>query len=84
MFIKKENLIIVTIDDNGIGRTKSMELNEKKHSIHQSFSTAANKQYLDILNKETNQNGVLFIVKMNNDESEGTKVILTIPISINH
>ena len=81
-FEKRDNNLIVTIDDNGIGRKISQELNEKKSSKHVSFSTIANKQRLDILNKDQKENGVSIVDKNNpNGTSAGTKVVLTIPFS---
>lgn len=46
----KEHNICVIIDDNGIGRKRSFEINSKRNAAHKSFSTKANKTRLDILN----------------------------------
>ncbi len=80
-FLKQNSSIVISIDDNGVGRKTSMELNEKKLSKHQSFATAANKQRLDILNKNLENTGVEIIDKLDkNQQSLGTKVVLRIPI----
>jgi hypothetical protein len=82
LFKMKQHDLIVEIDDNGIGRKRSMELNRIKNEKYQSFSSQANEKRLEILNKATNQKvGVEIIDKMDvNHAPIGTKVILTIPI----
>jgi hypothetical protein len=78
----KQHDLIVEIDDNGICRKRSMELNRTKNEKYQSFSSQANEKRLEILNEATNQKvGVEIIDKMDiNHNPTGTKVILTIPI----
>ncbi len=72
----------ITIDDNGIGRKKSTEINNIKFKHHQSFSTEANNKRIEILNKHNTQKiEVQFIDKYDENEvAKGTSVILTIPI----
>jgi sensor histidine kinase YesM len=78
----EDNALHVTIDDNGIGREKSMELNKQKNKQHTSFALDANKKRLEILNHGISSNIVLKITdKINeNNFSLGTKVELFIPI----
>jgi len=45
-----EGLIIV-IDDNGVGRKKSEQLNAHRYRQHESFAMSANAKRLEILNK---------------------------------
>ncbi|MFY8127401.1 MAG: sensor histidine kinase [Chitinophagaceae bacterium] len=73
--------VSVTIDDNGIGRLRSDELNKQKSLKHQSFSTSANKKRLEILNQGfKNQISVEIIDKKDDyGNALGTKVILSIP-----
>ncbi len=73
--------LMVTIDDNGIGREASAVLNVNKNKQHKSFATNANEKRLAILNKNfaTNIN-VQFIDKKDNEGNAiGTTVILNIP-----
>jgi sensor histidine kinase YesM len=81
-FRKQQNKLIVEIDDNGIGRKRSEELNKIKHEKHESFSTKANQKRLELLNKDKDeQMAVQFIDKMNEtDMAIGTTVIISIPI----
>lgn len=83
VFEENKHHLIVTIEDNGIGRKRSEELNKIKKEKYQSFSSQANEKRLEILNKgKLNKVGVDIIDKMNTDESSlGTKVILSIPIN---
>lgn len=81
LFEEKDNHLIVTIDDNGIGRKRSLELNKIKNEKYQSFSTQANEKRLEILNRNSDKIALKIIDKKDqNDVSTGTKVILTIPI----
>lgn len=83
LFDSIENNLIVTINDNGVGRKRSEQLNKIKDSKHQSFSTQANKKRLEILNKSKNK---LVAVIINDNYNEignatGTTVKLTIPLT---
>ena len=81
-FALTNNFIRIIIDDNGIGRQKSMELNKIRRRGHVSFATEAIKKRVELLNQmngekisveyfdETNQNG----------QSGGTTVVLKIPL----
>lgn len=86
LFIKIEEInqhIIITIEDNGVGRDKSLQLNQLKRSRHQSFATNANKKRIEILNIQDNQIGINIIDKFNEaNEATGTIVIITIPIIV--
>lgn len=74
-----ENLII-TIEDNGIGRKKSSELNQLKKGDHISFATEALKKRIEILNiNQKNKISIQYSDKENLMES-GTIVTIQIPI----
>ncbi len=79
----KEN-IKIEIDDNGIGRQKSAELNAIKNRNHRSFATNAMQNRIDLLNKnKTNKITIDFIDKLNqSNQSLGTTVVLEIPINL--
>lgn len=81
LFEEKEQYLLVVIDDNGIGRKKSNELNQLKKDRHHSFSTKANEKRLEILNKgKTDKVGIHYIDKTSeNGMSLGTCVELSIP-----
>lgn len=81
-FEKKDNLLLVAIDDNGIGRKRSEELNKIKKEKHQSFASQANEKRLEILNKGiANKMAVTITDKQTaNGIASGTTILLSIPI----
>lgn len=81
---KKDDFIKCTIDDNGIGRKKSMELKAQSLKPHQSVGMSITKERLDILNSVQNSKlSVNIIDKVNQHtlEAEGTKVEIFIPLT---
>jgi sensor histidine kinase YesM len=82
-FSKDGDKIRIEIDDNGIGRQKSAELNAIKNKNHNSFATNAMQNRIDLLNKNNkNKITIDFIDKMNqSQQSQGTTVVIEIPIN---
>ena len=80
---KTENYLICTIEDNGIGRQASVEINKNRAEQHQSFATSANEKRLELINTDRIQDIVVEIVDLfsNSNEPEGTKVIIKIPLN---
>jgi len=83
VFSKNGDKIRIEIDDNGIGRQKSAELNAIKNKNHNSFATNAMQNRIDLLNKNNkNKITIDFIDKMNqSQQSLGTTVVIEIPIN---
>uniref|UniRef100_UPI00404AB56C histidine kinase n=1 Tax=Flavobacterium sp. TaxID=239 RepID=UPI00404AB56C len=83
LFEKHKNNIVITIDDNGIGRQKSMQLNQIRNKKHQSFATAATKNRIDLLNQFTKTEITIeFTDKFNlSKQATGTTVTIKIPIT---
>lgn len=77
---KQEAGILVNIEDNGIGRKRSEQLNKHKQK-HQSFALKANEKRLEILNRGLQQSIVLQIIDKedNHGNALGTLVKLFIP-----
>jgi ligand-binding sensor domain-containing protein len=73
--------IQVIIDDNGIGRKKSAEINRNRAKDHISFATNANSKRLEILNRGLSKEISLQIEDKQDEQgnSKGTKIILNIP-----
>ncbi len=67
--------LICTVDDNGIGRKASGEINARKKK-HKSFATQATAERLRLLNEYYKLNINLVIT----DKQDGTKVIIEIPL----
>ncbi|QHI38538.1 Sensor histidine kinase YpdA [Kordia antarctica] len=80
--VPKKNAIICTIEDNGIGREKALELKIKKDKMHKSFGTQATQDRLDLLNYGKGKRiGVSIedLYDAHTKEPSGTKVVITIP-----
>lgn len=72
--------LIVEIEDNGIGRKRSSEIQAKRAENHESFSSKANETRLKLLNNDQSV-GVQILDKYSTDQQPlGTKVTLTIKI----
>lgn len=80
-FTLDDNYLVIEIDDNGVGRKRSEEINLKRFDQHESFSSKANEKRLELLNS-ISEIGVQFVDKYDSDNrSLGTKVILKIRIN---
>lgn len=83
-FETENNELLISIDDNGIGRQKSNELNQIKNKNHQSFATEALQNRIDLLNEYNHKNISLKIIDKQNQQNQptGTLVEIIIPINI--
>jgi two-component sensor histidine kinase/outer membrane protein assembly factor BamB len=77
-----EDAVQVVIDDNGIGRKRSAEINASRIDYHQSFSTQANQKRLEILMIRSSHKLVVdYIDKVDSyGFAVGTTVLLSIPV----
>lgn len=82
-FHKSEQYLSVTIDDNGIGRKRSAELNSHKDPDHKSFASEANAKRLQVLNQKRNRKVSLAFVDKTDatGNASGTTVIINIPLN---
>jgi len=82
VFAQEDQYLKVIIDDNGIGRKKSEELNKIKNDKHQSFATKANEKRLEILNRTSKHKLSVKIIDKYDDrqQASGTRVELFIPL----
>lgn len=73
--------IICTIEDNGIGRKRSSEINNLKSSRHKSLGMEITGERLDILKKQSDINIPVEIIDLINPDGSGagTRVELIIP-----
>lgn len=83
IFFKEDidnQLLICEITDNGIGRVKANLLQKQRLASHQSFSTSATEQRLELLNKGLKRkiNVQYEDLYLENGESGGTKVLICI------
>lgn len=79
---KQQENLLITIDDNGIGRKKAEELKQIKQKKHESFASKANQKRIELLNKEHQHIGLKYVDKIGkNGEAEGTTVIICLPLN---
>jgi len=81
MVKKGENLIQVTVEDNGIGRAAAMKIKKEKTPQHQSQGLKKTEERFEVLKKYFGSNPKIEIIDMFNENKLacGTKVILEIP-----
>jgi LytS/YehU family sensor histidine kinase len=80
-FKREHENLVIEIEDDGIGRVRSRELNRIKNKGHQSFATEANSRRLELLNRKHGNVGVEFEDKQDEaGEGSGTLVIIRIPL----
>jgi LytS/YehU family sensor histidine kinase len=74
--------IICTVEDNGIGRAKAMEIKLQKNNNHQSMGTNITESRLKLVNELYGKNMKVVYTDLLNDDGEpaGTKVEINIPI----
>lgn len=77
-----ENMLQCIIEDNGVGRTKAMELKSKSANSNKSLGMKLTEERLNMLNQNTSLNARIEIIDLYdaNGQGAGTKVIVTIPI----
>lgn len=76
-FKKKDQLLEVTIEDNGIGRHLA-EMN-KKGKDHKSMAMDITRERMNNLNKKYKTEGYLLIEDFNPTAKTGTKVLISLP-----
>ncbi|MCE3296741.1 MAG: hypothetical protein K0R65_2455 [Crocinitomicaceae bacterium] len=79
-FFKHENMLRITVEDNGVGR-KGAEMN-KKSKEHKSMAMKITRDRIDNLNKKYRAEGFLMIEDYNKEDETGTKVLISIPYRV--
>ncbi len=72
--VQQDNYLIVSIDDNGVGREKAMQLNKNKIDYHQSKGIALSNRRLELYNIEC----LVIDKKSDNSDSAGTCIKLKV------
>jgi two-component sensor histidine kinase len=80
---QQHDFIEVLIDDNGVGREKSKELNMHRYN-HTSFATSATEKRLELINQTLAKKIKVEMIDKKNEwnEPSGTTVIITLPTNI--
>lgn len=82
LFKEQNEQLLIKIDDNGIGRKRSQELNEIRNKKHKSFAMDANKKRLDILKNNYKSIAIKIDDKYSSmGEPIGTCVSITLPLN---
>ena len=70
----------VSIEDNGIGRASSADINASKTFKHKSFATNANESRIDMINQNREKNITAKIIDLHDDDGKptGTRVEIII------
>ncbi|MDQ3110850.1 MAG: histidine kinase [Bacteroidota bacterium] len=79
----KGNILYCVVQDNGIGRKRSMELKLEKDGLHKSVGMSNTRERLEIINQVNNSEMSVNVSDVLNENGEicGTKVEIHIPIS---
>lgn len=81
IFDIKEETIVCTLIDNGVGRKHANEIKERRAVKHRSFATEATEKRIELLNKMDQENYKFEIIDLvEGENSLGTKVIIVLPI----
>lgn len=78
---RQNQFLLIRIEDNGVGRKRSGQINTNKGGRHQSFASNANMKRVELLNMEKNEIGIEYIDK---DEHGLTGTIVNIKIPLNN
>ncbi len=80
-FTQENDFLIVSVEDNGVGRAKAEEIAKQKIK-HQSFSSEATENRLQFMKNTVGVFGSVQVIDLHeNDVPSGTKVILKIPLA---
>lgn len=75
MSIINQKILKIVIDDNGVGRKISTEINQKNKNKSTGFATKASEKRMELLNYEQKEKIKLHII----DKIQGTKIEILIP-----
>lgn len=74
-----DQLLKITITDNGVGREKAKELREAKHK---SFATKATQNRIDLLNQLSHHNISVEVTDLDPTGQTGTVVTILVPLKV--
>lgn len=79
-FSKQDDMLLISIIDNGIGRKGSKA--NKKSSAHKSMAMDITSQRIENLNKKYKTGGTLLVEDYNKELETGTKVLISLPYAM--
>jgi hypothetical protein len=82
-YLQKGEMLVIEVEDDGIGRSKAKELSLVKNKDHTSLATSIIRERIRSLNRALKKKIRLDILDLKNEKGEaaGTKVILEVPLS---
>ena len=77
---KREEALIIVVEDNGIGRDKAKELNSKAMDDRKSYGISLNSERLSLMNQLNDTDNKIIVEDLHdlNDHPTGTRVTITI------
>lgn len=75
----QKEYIRIEIDDDGIGRTRSRQINKTLYANHKSFAGSALESRVDLINQTIDKKISLFVI--DKEDQAGTTVIIRLPIN---
>jgi hypothetical protein len=81
-FLRINEHILFEIEDDGVGRTKAMEIVLKQDKDHKSLATAITRERIAVLNKKSKKKITLNILDLKDERGKatGTRVTFEIPV----
>lgn len=79
-FEQKDETLTCTIEDNGVGRARSREINSKKTKTGSSIATQLAQNRLSLINTNGKQGISIIDLVDEAGNASGTRVVLTIPL----
>ena len=80
--IRKDHTILISIEDNGVGRTASAKSNLTNVRDHVSYGTVITAKRIDAYNRAFNSDITSIVLDLKNAEGEatGTRIEVSVPI----
>jgi tetratricopeptide (TPR) repeat protein len=81
-FIRRDDKILLEIEDNGIGREKAQELLRQRDKTHKSLATAITMERITVLNRKLKRKITMEIMDLKDEQGEarGTRVVFGLPV----
>jgi tetratricopeptide (TPR) repeat protein len=79
----QNDMFLLEIEDNGVGREKAREINKMNSSRHLSVATNITADRITLLNKNSKKRITMEIIDLKNEKNEGTgtKVVFCFPVT---
>lgn len=74
--------LVITVEDDGVGREASARINAQRHSDHQSKATEVTANRLELLRRNASINSRIETIDLRNEQGEptGTRVVITLSL----